>query len=41
MKLYELIIALNPALSTEDSKELTDKVEGLFPLGIKQKDDIG
>ena len=41
MKLYELIIALNPALSTEDSKELTDKVEGLFPWGIKQKDDIG
>lgn len=41
MKLYELIIVLDPALSTEDSKELTNKVEGLFPGGIKQKDDIG
>jgi ribosomal protein S6 len=41
MKLYELIIAINPSLSTEDSNDLIAKVEGLFPDGIKQKDDMG
>ncbi len=41
MKLYELVIVLHPSLSTEDSNDLTAKIEWLFPKGIKHKDDIG
>lgn len=41
MKLYELIIALHPSLSTEDTQDLVAKVEALFPAGIKNKDEIG
>ncbi len=41
MKSYELIIALHPSLSTEDSQDLVAKVEALFPEGVKNKDEIG
>lgn len=37
MKLYELIIALHPSLSTEDTQDLVAKVKALFPAGIKIK----
>lgn len=41
MKLYELVIAVHPWLSTEESNDLIAKVEALFPSGIKEKDEIG
>lgn len=41
MKLYELVIVLHPSLSTEDCQTLINKVEALFPDGVKQKDEIG
>lgn len=41
MKLYELIISLDPSLSSEDSQSLISQIEALFPGGIKEKDDIG
>ncbi len=40
MKLYELIIALHPSLSTEDMNKLIASIEDLFPHGVKEKDDI-
>lgn len=40
MKLYELIIAIHPWFSTEESNDLIAKVEWLFPNGVKNKDDI-
>lgn len=40
MKLYELIIAIHPSLSTEESNQLITSIESLFPGGIKEKDDI-
>lgn len=40
MKLYELIIAIHPSLSTEESNQLIGSIEALFPGGIKEKDDI-
>ena len=41
MKLYELVISLDPSLSTEQSNELTSKIEALFGNWVKQKDEIG